>query len=117
MLEAITPVNPEWIHEHLIQSPLEGAERINRAWQGIDTHSLNRTPLSIKERVISLIVGIALMLPFVNTIIWIAWQTFGKPERLSDPFSPEIEPTRPPPLLPLVPQPQPPAPANGKSVV
>jgi hypothetical protein len=102
MIAKISPVSPEWVHEFVMQPYLEGAERLNRAWQGANIHSLNRTVLSLKERVISALIGIALMLPLINTIIWIAWQTFGKPERLSDPYSPEME-IAPPPFLPRLP--------------
>lgn len=93
----ICPVNREWIHTYLLEPYLEGCERINRAWKGVDFHSVNLAPLSLKKRVVSFIIGICLLIPMVNLIIWIAWQTFGNPEKLSDPYSPEIEPPATPP--------------------
>jgi hypothetical protein len=109
MLETISPVNPGWIHEHIFEPPLEGIERINLAWAGKNIHSLNQTLLTLKERVIAFLIGFALMIPLIGKIIWMAWQTFGKPQHLSDPFNPESEATPVPTLLvqpiPLLPQP------------
>lgn len=97
MLQAITPIDAEWMHAFVVQPFAEGAERLDRAWLGINTFSVNPTHLTLEERVISLIAGMCLMLPLINTIIWIAWQTFGKPERLTTRFCSTTEPapTRP----------------------
>lgn len=92
----ICPVSREWIHAHLLAPYLQGVELINLAWKGVD-RSLAPNPLSLSERVICWLQGIALMLPLVNTIIWLAWQAFGEPEPLFDRFCPEIEPLPPPP--------------------
>jgi hypothetical protein len=106
MLEAISPVNPKWIHEHVFEPPLEGIERINLAWAGKNIHSLNQTLLTLKERVVFFLVGVALIIPLIGKIIWMAWQTFGKPQRLSDPFIPELEsPPLTPPVRPIQAQP------------
>ncbi len=104
----ICPVNREWIHTYVFEPYLQGAALIKRAWKGVDFLSLERTPLSLKERLISLLTGLALMIPLINTIIWLAWQTFGNPEKLFDPYSLEtkLPPPRPIPLpaiQPLVP--------------
>jgi hypothetical protein len=87
----ICPISPEWIHNHLVEPYLQGVELVNQAWKG-ETRSLLPQPLSLAERVICWIQGTFLLLPFVNTIIWLAWQTFGTPEKLADPYYPEKEP-------------------------
>ncbi|HSX11840.1 MAG TPA: hypothetical protein VLF94_09010 [Chlamydiales bacterium] len=112
-MEALKPVNGEWIHEFIVQPLDEGAARYNRGVLGFTTHSLHRTTLDLKERTISIITGLALMLFPFNIIIWIAWQTFGNPERLSTPYCPEVEaPPSPPPAPPIAAVvPPPPAPA------
>jgi len=88
----ICPVNQEWVHTYLLAPYLQGAEMITRAWKGVDFHSLTRTPLSLKERVWSWLVGVSLMIPLVNIIIWIAWQAFGNPEQLYNPYCPITAP-------------------------
>ena len=92
MAAAITPLNREWFYATTIQPFKEGAERINLAFNGVDALSLELRSLSLKERIIRLITGILLMIPLVNTIIWIAMQTFGQPDYLSDPYLPEEAP-------------------------
>ena len=88
MISSLTPATPEWLHQYLIEPYLEGIERLNRAWRGVELYRIKPVALSLKERVISLITGIALtFFPLVNTVIWMAWQTFGTPEILSDPFT------------------------------
>ncbi len=87
----ICPINREWIHNHLVEPYLQGCELINLAWKGVD-RSLAPNPLSLKERVIYWLQGSALMIPFVNIIFWLAWQAFGKPENLFDPYCPEAPP-------------------------
>ena len=79
----LLPVTKEWTHTHLLEPFLEGSERLNRAWQGVDFHSLGQKPLSLKDRVISLLVGTILMIPLINVIIWVTWETFGHPEQIS----------------------------------
>jgi hypothetical protein len=87
MVKSIFPASPEWVYTYIVQPAVEGAERLNRFWSGINSHSLDRTPLTLKNRIISLLTGFALMFfPMANSIMWIAWQTFGSPEDLSDPF-------------------------------
>jgi len=95
----IYPVNREWIHKNFLEPYLQGAEMVNRAMLGVDLNNISSTPvrLSLKERVITWLTGVCLLIPFVNTIIWLTWQTFGKPEKLFDRYCPEIEPTPPPP--------------------
>ena len=88
MVKSIFPVTSEWVYTYIVQPSVEGAERLNRLWSGINSHSLDTTPLSLRNRFISLLTGFALMFfPMANSIMWIAWQTFGHPEVLCDPFS------------------------------
>ena len=83
----IYPVNREWVHTQLVTPCLQGAEMVNRAWQGVNFHSVDSPHLSVKERVIYWVIGTTLLTPFVGTFVWDAWQTFGRPERLADPYS------------------------------
>src|SRR5438105_750383 len=95
----ICPVHERWIHVYVIEPYLKGCELINQAWMGHD-RSLALNPLSLTDRVICWFCGMGLMItPLLNTIIWLAWQTFGNPEKLDDPFCPEID------LPPPTPQP------------
>lgn len=88
----ICPITPEWAHMYILEPYLQGCELVNLAWQGVDFHSLTKAPLSLMERVICWLTGVALLIPFINHIIWIVWQTFGRPEKLFDPYCPEIDP-------------------------
>lgn len=82
----ILPVNREWTHTHLLEPFLEGSERLTRAWHGVDFHSLGQKPLSLKERAISWLIGMTLMIPLMNTVVWAAWKAFGNPEQLANPY-------------------------------
>ena len=89
MVSTLTPLTQEGFYTLVIQPYKEGAERINRFFSGIDDLTLDLRPLPWKERVVSLIAGIALMTPLINTIVWLSMQTFGHPDPLTDPFVPE----------------------------
>jgi hypothetical protein len=95
-----------------LEAPLQGVELVKRAWHGIDFHSFQRPSLSIHDRVSSFLTGILLLIPVVNTVIWIAWKTFGNPKLLIDPFTPEIEVRSPPQTAPVEEE----APAPGSSL-
>ncbi len=97
----ICPVDRHWIHTYIIAPFLEGCERINQAWNGVD-NSLEANSLSLTDRVILWIQGMALMVPLLNTIIWIAWCIFGSPEKYADSFCPEIESAQLPPPIPEI---------------
>ena len=84
----ICPVNREWLHSFLVEPCLQGTELINQAWTGRHFNPLNQSRLSLTDRAICFIKGTVLLIPLVNTIIWLAWQTFGNPERLFDPYTP-----------------------------
>ncbi len=88
MINAINPLKAQWVHTWIVEPFLEGASRVNRAWLGVNSHTIKQTPLSLKERVVSLLTGLVLLIPLVSIIVWLAWQTFGRPERLSDPYCP-----------------------------
>lgn len=89
MLDALVPLSSRNLFVYIVQPHIEGAERINRAFWGIDSHSLAQSRLTMKERVVSLIAGLVLtFFVLVNNIVWIAWQVLGHPETLSDPFIP-----------------------------
>ena len=107
MVSLVQPLSSRELYTFVLQPYLEGVERLKRAWDGIDFHSLSRTAFSWKERTVFLISGICLtFFPFINTIIWLSWQTFGNPEILSDPYIPPYSPA-PVPIqpkeLPVVP--------------
>lgn len=77
----------EWLHEYVLRPFLEGIERLKRAWEGVNFHSIYRNKLTWKERVISILTGVVLtFFPFINLIIWQWWMTFGKPEILTEPY-------------------------------
>jgi len=85
-----TPIQPSettfFLQEILLRPYTEGAERVNRAINGVDFHDITHREISLKNRCWSLLVGLCLMLPLINTVIWICMKTFGNPEMLSDPF-------------------------------
>lgn len=89
---AIYPVNAEWVHDFIVTPMEEGVRRLNLVCAPYNIYSLNRTPLTLKDRLIALITGIALILFPINTIVWIVWQTFGHPKRLSARYCPEAPP-------------------------
>lgn len=84
MIYAATTQNQNWIGDLLLKPYLEATERLNRVWAGIDFHSLYYRPLSLKERLVNLLSGTVLLLPLINTVIWVFWVTVGNPEILSD---------------------------------
>ena len=94
----ICPVNREWIHTYLLAPFLQGCALVNRAWKGIEFYSLSQRVLTLGERAISFLTGAALLIPVVNCIVWIAWQTFGFPKELFDSYCPET--AGPPPIPP-----------------
>ena len=85
----IVPVNPEWIHSYLLEPYLQGVALFEFAWTGKD-NSLIPREFSWQKRVVFWLQGMALLTPIIGTIIWIAWQTFGNPQLLVDPYSPEV---------------------------
>lgn len=99
----IAPVDPQWIHTYLLEPCLLGCERLNRVWGATDFSSPQTDSPSLRERIVLWIEGIAVLSPIVNTIIWITWKTFGDPdpEKMIDPFCPEVDPPPPPAPAPL----------------
>ncbi len=81
------PLLKEWLHEEALRPYLEAIERLIRAWRGVDFHSIFQNKLSWKERIISLVVGILLLIPLFNIAVWKGWVAFGNPEVLSPPFA------------------------------
>lgn len=92
--ESISP-NPFaiWFHEFIAQPYHEGALRIKRAVLGIDFSFMDCPELSQKNRVVSFLVGCALLIPFINTIIWVAMRFFGEADVLAAPFPTERPPS------------------------
>jgi hypothetical protein len=78
-----------WLHYYIAEPFCEGAERISKAWQGVNFHALIEEKISLKNRVKLWIEGTILMTPYVNFIFWILYQNFSQPNRLSTSFSPE----------------------------
>jgi len=78
-------LGPDSIYNYMVQPYIEGAERINRAFSGIDDTVFGMPSLSLKQRIFSLIQGLVLMIPLVNTIVWLAVQRFCTHDRLADP--------------------------------
>lgn len=83
----IHPFNPWWVHTYLFEPCLQGKALVEIAWKGVDFSNLARPVLTLQKRAVFLITGIFLMIPLINTIIWISWQTFGTPVPLFDPYS------------------------------
>lgn len=81
------PLLKEWLHEEVLRPYLEAIERLIRAWRGVDFHSIFQNKFSWKERIISLIVGVLLLIPLFNIAVWKGWVAFGNPEVLSPPFA------------------------------
>lgn len=92
----ICPVNREWMHQ-FVAPYLQGAAMVTNAWKGVDFSYVGHKALSLKERVVTWLIGVILLIPLINTIIWFAWKTFGRPNELFDPYCPEVEPPPPPP--------------------
>lgn len=93
MISSIGSAIIDWCHAIVLEPYAEGAERINRCFQGVDFHQIDRPTLSWDERVIALLTGIALMLPIINTVIWIVMRTFFNAEILSKPLeAPPFDP-------------------------
>ncbi|OGN55904.1 MAG: hypothetical protein A3D96_00460 [Chlamydiae bacterium RIFCSPHIGHO2_12_FULL_44_59] len=90
----IWPITPQWIHTYLAEPYLQGVALIDLAWQGQD-QSLIPRPFSLKERIVLWLQGMALLIPFINLILWVAWQTFGQPTQLVTPYAPEGAPNPP----------------------
>jgi hypothetical protein len=68
---------------------LQGAAMITNAWNGVDFSYVGHKALSLKERVVTWLIGVVLLIPLINTIVWFAWKTFGRPDELFDPYCPE----------------------------
>lgn len=81
-----------FLQEVLLRPFAEGAERVNRAIAGIDFHDARHSEIGLLQRCWTLLVGISLMIPIVNVVIWICMKTFGNPEILSNPVSGELQP-------------------------
>src|SRR5690606_13646834 len=90
----ICPVDREWVFTHVLEPFEQGCELINLFWSGVD-RSLERNALSLGDRIIYLIEGTLLLIPFINTVIWLALKTILGVETLVDPFCPEPEFTIP----------------------
>lgn len=86
----IFPVDREWVYTFVLEPYAQGCEYLELFWKGVD-RSLQQNPLLLTDRIVCLLKGALLMVPLINTIIWIAWQTFGSPEQLADPYCPEID--------------------------
>lgn len=92
MIWAISPVNGAWVHKSIITPLEEGLRRINVVFAGCNIYSVNPTSLSLKDKAIYLITGLALAAFPINTVIWIAWQIFGHPKQFfREHYNPEVE--------------------------
>ena len=86
-MSSLRPLSDEALYYYVVVPFIEGAERLNRAWLGVDKRLLSKPELSLQKRSISLLTGAALTFLFLgNILIWNIWQTFGNPDRLSPPF-------------------------------
>ncbi|MBS0625825.1 MAG: hypothetical protein JSS32_07235 [Verrucomicrobia bacterium] len=87
-MSVITALIPSqrWIHDYITQPFNEGEERGWRGIFGVNRHLLSKPKISLKDRVVYLVVGFFLMVPLIGTIIWIAMRFFSNPEFLSAPF-------------------------------
>ncbi len=76
--------------QEIIYKPFaEGGERINRAIEGVNLHHIQHPKMNLLDRGWSLLVGVCLMMPVINSILWICMKIFGNPEILSEPFTPD----------------------------
>lgn len=78
-MTTIAPVNRESAHNFFLKPYFEGIKRINEAWQGATSEDYSPIPLSWKTRTVYLITGSLLLVPLINTVIWLFWKTFGHP--------------------------------------
>lgn len=94
MLSVVSPIPSshfkEWFYDHVVSIHLEGVARVQRAWSGLNKHTIERPypRLSLKERAISLITGLILCLPLFNIIVWRGLEAFGKVVILAPPYIP-----------------------------
>jgi hypothetical protein len=103
------PSTINFIQEIFFQPYAEGAERVSRAIEGVNLHHIEHPKLNCSTIIWNVFVGVLLMTPLINSIIWICMKTFGNPDRLSDPFSvssqteePQVPDLENPVSLPIV---------------
>ena len=77
-----------WCQVAVLEPPCEGAARINRCFRGVDLHQIDHPKLDWSQRVVDLLSGVLLMIPILNTIVWIFIRTFGNAQILSQPLNP-----------------------------
>lgn len=86
----ITPINEAWVYNHVLRPYLHGAAMVNLAWKHMFSNNPNpENNFRWHKIAVYLIVGCALSVPFINNIVWVAWNRFGHPTRLTNPYSPE----------------------------
>lgn len=107
----IYPVDKLWLHTYVLEPYLQGCSRVMLAWSP-ESCILGKGPSNLTDRVICWLQGTLLMIPLINTIVWLFWKAFGSPEDLADPFCPELDTTLPPVQGPVV-RTHVPSPAEG----
>ena len=81
---ATVPANNYSTLQAIDQKPRgEGYQRLKRAVLGVDIVQIERPRRALSERIIDLLVGLALILPIINAIIWICMQKVGGADTLS----------------------------------
>jgi hypothetical protein len=71
--------------ESIVLEPyLEGAERLTRAINGVNLHHIHHPKIDCSARIRTFVVGMALMTPLINCVIWIFMKTIGDPEKLHE---------------------------------
>jgi hypothetical protein len=77
----------DYCHNYILEPFSEGAARINRAIEGKNLHFIHHPSLAWDERLVDIFTGIFLLIPIINTIIWIFMRTFGEGEKMTGPLS------------------------------
>ncbi|MDP1608940.1 MAG: hypothetical protein Q8L98_06480 [Chlamydiales bacterium] len=72
-----------WVKTYIIEPYLEGIERIRRAIHGKISDLFIAQSVSLEDRIIYLISGTSLLIPFFNSMLWFFMQIVSEPERLS----------------------------------
>jgi len=88
MTSAISHSMVIWSQAYILEPMNEGTARINRCFRGVNLHHIDHPKLDWSKRIIDLITGSLLMIPLINTVIWIFIRTFGNAEFMAQPMAP-----------------------------
>jgi hypothetical protein len=83
MISSIPSNNTFSFHSVFLTPFAEGALRVKNFAQGTDFTLIDQPKRPLSDRVVDLIVGLALLIPLLNAIIWIALHNIGNMQSLS----------------------------------